>query len=282
MTTNKTDLSADTSAQLSLVPLDDYVLEHTCVVCLDIMVRPHVLQPCGHTFCELCLRQLQQVAVKSMLNSKCILVPCPICRRSIEKCELICEKDDTIRSKYPSQYKERLQDLVVQQQKHENSELPRARYPAPARAPVASTQRPAPVVRAQTRNQRRPPFHGNSVAKHICSVVIVVSVYGLGGTYLICVATSLGLLKFCYRLVGKNGHGLTPPRGEGTLRVRWVRGISLMLFLAAVRSAWTLSWWKTLLLFPSVLSISIAGYALDGNGFTMFQRALDVAMLPHW
>lgn len=43
--------------------------EIQCSVCLDIQVHPRTLNPCGHSFCGSCLKQLQQ---------------CPQCRKHIE------------------------------------------------------------------------------------------------------------------------------------------------------------------------------------------------------
>ena len=71
--------------------------EHTCAICYDIMVRPHEVRPCGHVFCELCLRQLQSTTAsrqplqhpqveRNGRQQREILVLCPICRRPIEKC----------------------------------------------------------------------------------------------------------------------------------------------------------------------------------------------------
>ena len=82
-------------AQDTTDPINDY--EHTCAICYDIMVRPHEVRPCGHVFCELCLRQLQSTTasrqplwyprgVRNGREQRDILVLCPICRGSIEKC----------------------------------------------------------------------------------------------------------------------------------------------------------------------------------------------------
>ena len=77
--------------------INDY--EDTCVICYDIMVRPHEVRPCGHVFCELCLRQLQSTTASQLplwnpqggrngRQRREILVLCPICRGPIEKCQV--------------------------------------------------------------------------------------------------------------------------------------------------------------------------------------------------
>ncbi|XP_061119310.1 E3 ubiquitin-protein ligase RNF180-like isoform X2 [Conger conger] len=47
----------------------------TCAVCLDVFFSPHVCQPCGHVFCEPCLRTLAKNRPTS--------TPCPLCRTLI-------------------------------------------------------------------------------------------------------------------------------------------------------------------------------------------------------
>lgn len=47
----------------------------TCPVCLDVFFSPHSCQPCGHVFCEPCLRT---VAKHRATNT-----PCPLCRSLI-------------------------------------------------------------------------------------------------------------------------------------------------------------------------------------------------------
>lgn len=47
----------------------------TCAVCLDIYVSPYSCQPCGHIFCEPCLRTLARNRPSN--------TPCPLCRTLI-------------------------------------------------------------------------------------------------------------------------------------------------------------------------------------------------------
>ena len=64
----------------SLSPVADKEPTHEhdliCAVCLDLLYSPHRLHPCGHIFCEPCLRRLSSVRI----------VKCPICRTAIKKC----------------------------------------------------------------------------------------------------------------------------------------------------------------------------------------------------
>lgn len=61
------------------IPLD-IPLDITCSVCLDMFYRPHRCEPCGHMFCEHCLRQLSRQTPT--------FTPCPLCREVISKCVL--------------------------------------------------------------------------------------------------------------------------------------------------------------------------------------------------
>ena len=47
-----------------------------CAICLDIFYRPTTLYPCGHIFCDPCLRRLSNAQI----------VRCPICRTRIMRC----------------------------------------------------------------------------------------------------------------------------------------------------------------------------------------------------
>ena len=49
-----------------------------CPVCLDLLHEPFQVEPCGHIFCEPCLRRLGQ---KNPMNCSC-----PLCRCVIYEC----------------------------------------------------------------------------------------------------------------------------------------------------------------------------------------------------
>ena len=50
-----------------------------CPVCLDLLHEPFQVEPCGHIFCEPCLRRLGQ---KNPMNCSC-----PLCRTKIGFCK---------------------------------------------------------------------------------------------------------------------------------------------------------------------------------------------------
>jgi len=50
-----------------------------CPVCLDLLHEPFQVEPCGHIFCEPCLRRLGQ---KNPMNCTC-----PLCRTKIGFCK---------------------------------------------------------------------------------------------------------------------------------------------------------------------------------------------------
>lgn len=49
----------------------------TCAVCLDVYFSPYSCQPCGHIFCEPCLRTITKNRPTS--------TPCPLCRTFISQ-----------------------------------------------------------------------------------------------------------------------------------------------------------------------------------------------------
>ena len=50
-----------------------------CPVCLDMLFSPFTVKPCGHVFCEPCLRRLAHPAPTN--------TPCPLCRELIGLCQ---------------------------------------------------------------------------------------------------------------------------------------------------------------------------------------------------
>ena len=56
----------------------DAMVELLCPICLELLHRPHSLQPCEHSFCEPCLRRLARAGIQT----------CPLCRSLITDCHL--------------------------------------------------------------------------------------------------------------------------------------------------------------------------------------------------
>lgn len=89
-----------------------------CAVCLEMFYRPHRCDPCGHVFCECCLRQI--------CKQTPTLTPCPLCRDVI--CACIFEKDlnESLQSNYKKQFDIRCQESRKQ----------RNTYPLPSCSPA--------------------------------------------------------------------------------------------------------------------------------------------------
>ena len=87
-------------------------MEGLCPICLDLLHRPHSLQPCQHLFCDPCLRRLAEnsLLLPSEYNGNC-LQKCPVCRSPIEDCHLDQELHDSIEDQH--------QDLYIQRQQVE-------------------------------------------------------------------------------------------------------------------------------------------------------------------
>ena len=80
---------------------EDAMAELLCPICLELLHRPHRLNPCRHLFCDPCLRRLN-----SQNHDQC-----PVCRSLIEDCHLDQELHDHIEDQY--------QDVYIQRQQAE-------------------------------------------------------------------------------------------------------------------------------------------------------------------
>jgi len=85
-----------------------------CPVCLDILHEPFKVDPCGHVFCEPCLRRLGQ---KNPMNCTC-----PLCRQKIFFCKHQATMSKEIRASH--------QGLYIKRKKFERS-TPVYQYPLP-------------------------------------------------------------------------------------------------------------------------------------------------------
>ncbi|XP_066954696.1 uncharacterized protein [Macrobrachium rosenbergii] len=79
--------------------LEDIPPHLTCSVCLDLLYSPFVAQPCGHVFCEPCLRRL----ARPNPTKTC----CPLCRQIIGQCMPSRDLAAEVREKFPNLYQER-------------------------------------------------------------------------------------------------------------------------------------------------------------------------------
>ncbi|XP_018603691.2 LOW QUALITY PROTEIN: E3 ubiquitin-protein ligase RNF180-like [Scleropages formosus] len=75
----------------------------TCAVCLDLYFSPYTCRPCGHVFCEPCLRTL---AKNCPANT-----PCPLCRTTITHVFFHKELNHTAKTCFPKEYATRKQNF---------------------------------------------------------------------------------------------------------------------------------------------------------------------------
>ncbi|XP_011480405.1 E3 ubiquitin-protein ligase RNF180 isoform X1 [Oryzias latipes] len=71
----------------------------TCAVCLDIYFSPYSCHPCGHVFCEPCLRTLTK--------NRPANTPCPLCRTVISHTSFHQEFNQTSKTLFPKIYSSR-------------------------------------------------------------------------------------------------------------------------------------------------------------------------------
>ena len=48
-------------------------VETECAICLNVLQRPHVIDPCGHTFCQACLIRLSQAQGQNCPNCRGVI-----------------------------------------------------------------------------------------------------------------------------------------------------------------------------------------------------------------
>ena len=93
----ETDLLVITEEDITEAAMEDLL----CPICLDLLHRPHSLQPCHHLFCEPCLRRLARARIHK----------CPVCRSPITDCHL----DQKLHYSIEDQH----QDVYIQRQQAE-------------------------------------------------------------------------------------------------------------------------------------------------------------------
>ncbi|XP_042873172.1 E3 ubiquitin-protein ligase RNF180-like isoform X2 [Penaeus japonicus] len=101
------DLQDDSSDDADKIPKDIM-----CPVCLDLLYSPLKVQPCGHIFCEPCLRR---VAHPNPTNTLC-----PLCRHIIGQCMPCRDIGNEVRENYGEMYRERHQF----EQEHSSQHMP--------------------------------------------------------------------------------------------------------------------------------------------------------------
>ncbi|XP_034048407.1 E3 ubiquitin-protein ligase RNF180 isoform X2 [Thalassophryne amazonica] len=77
---------------------------YSCPICLDIYLNPHSCRPCGHVFCEPCLRKL----AKNQPTS----TPCPLCRTLISHTDFQKELSETVKIFFPRVYNTNKQNFM--------------------------------------------------------------------------------------------------------------------------------------------------------------------------
>ena len=72
-------------------------IDTQCSICLDLMHRPHEIDPCKHRFCQPCLIRLSQAR---RMN-------CPLCRGAINGLYINSELDEAIQNQHREDYPRR-------------------------------------------------------------------------------------------------------------------------------------------------------------------------------
>ena len=77
-------------------------VETNCSICLSLLQRPHLIDPCGHTFCQGCLARLSQAQRRN----------CPNCRGVINGTSLNLRLHLALQNQHQDAYENRrIEDL---------------------------------------------------------------------------------------------------------------------------------------------------------------------------
>ncbi|KAH3775785.1 hypothetical protein DPMN_177193 [Dreissena polymorpha] len=88
----------------------DVDTKFTCSVCLELYYIPTACRPCGHIFCDPCLRRLTAQGAEN--------VPCPLCRSIIARCDVDTELDAHLMMNYPEIYSHRATQEQISKYRH--------------------------------------------------------------------------------------------------------------------------------------------------------------------
>ncbi|XP_050396152.1 uncharacterized protein LOC126814816 [Patella vulgata] len=136
----------------------------TCPICLEVYHRPHLVQPCGHIFCEPCLRRLT--------TRTCAEVPCPMCRIII----ISCTPDDELSSRVSLTYPDRVaaRNRAERKSKSKRNPLPRVEHQPLSHDLI--NQMVTTTSRSRSALQRTQlPFNRSHIQKLLLVIICVIS-----------------------------------------------------------------------------------------------------------
>nr|XP_023682157.1 E3 ubiquitin-protein ligase RNF180 isoform X1 [Paramormyrops kingsleyae]XP_023682158.1 E3 ubiquitin-protein ligase RNF180 isoform X1 [Paramormyrops kingsleyae] len=154
----------------------------TCAVCLDIYFNPYMCRPCGHVFCEPCLRTLARSCPSN--------TPCPLCRTPISHVCFQIELSHTSQSCFPEEYISRRQNF----QKDNCAQWPLPNCGKIFRILGGFRRRAGPVSRRQFPHGPSRldslAFEGDSRGRRLDMDVLVVYIYSVNWL--------IGFIIFCF------------------------------------------------------------------------------------
>lgn len=85
--------STDSKHQAIITSACQHIVDTvTCTVCMEILVKAHAVNPCGHIFCKACVQQILPQQSGQGFVSK----PCPNCRKSMKSITHLKSMDNLI------------------------------------------------------------------------------------------------------------------------------------------------------------------------------------------
>ncbi|KAK6174660.1 hypothetical protein SNE40_017895 [Patella caerulea] len=136
----------------------------TCPICLEVYHRPHLVQPCGHIFCDPCLRRLT--------TRTCAEVPCPMCRIIITSCTPEDELSSRVSLTYPDRVAAR--NRAERKSKSKRNPLPRVEHQPLSHDLI--NQMVTTTNRSRSALQRTQlPFNRSHIQKLLLVIICVIS-----------------------------------------------------------------------------------------------------------
>lgn len=260
--------------------------EHTCAICYDVLITPHEVRPCGHVFCEACLRHLQHATASRQIGHRNrrpavsgeeVLVLCPVCRGPIQKCELKWDLVETIFAKCKNRYHERYKQVQSETRKLKNPKLPSYTGVPPFSFKTAHVRAPQRAL--------RPTQHLKTIFDAIRYMLYLMALFVgsiVFAAYLVCEIATIGHFKFFLAFANKDKVLFEPETGNhrSVFGFHVMRILGAVSFFIAIELFFTLQWTQLFCVAVVSFFLTFAGYSLAGHKETILRVIGNSILYP--
>jgi hypothetical protein len=90
----ETDVSRESKHQAIISSARKHIIDEvTCTICMEIIVKAHTVNPCGHIFCKQCI---QKIVPQVMIGGSIMTKSCPNCRKPMKSLSHLKSMDNMI------------------------------------------------------------------------------------------------------------------------------------------------------------------------------------------